>query len=552
MSKALFTSPSEGSIPGIRRSLAPPWPDTRAHFCLLAVSLAAVACSPTGDTPDSGPVAATRSQIFVDAAAETGLDFVHFNGMSGELYMAEIIAPGAALFDFDNDGDLDVYLPQGSMLGPGKTVADATFPPADPERLSDRLFRNELIGRSESGSAGALHFTDVTSASGLDTMTRYGMGVAAGDYDNDGWIDLYVTNLGPNQLLRNNGDDTFTDVTDIAGVGDPGWSVPAGFLDYDRDGWLDLFVANYVDFPFEDPVLCRDLTGARDYCGPASYPAQPDRLYRNRGDGTFEDVTARAGLKTEPRPALGVVIADLDDDGSSDIYVANDGEPNYFWANQGDGTFLDEALFAGCAVNASGKAEGSMGVDAADFDRDGDLDLFMTHLVAETNTVFVNDGQGLFSDRTSSTGLGAPSRLHTSFGTGWLDYDNDGWLDLVVVNGAVKKIEALARANDPFPMHEPNQLFRNLGDGSGRYEEVSDSAGSAFALSEVSRGAAIGDIDNDGDTDILIANNGGPVRLLLNQVGHASHWLGLELEADDKGRVLPDTRAALVHAGEPS
>jgi hypothetical protein len=292
------------------------------------------------------------------------------------------------------------------------------------------------------------------------------------------------------------------------------------------------------------------VTGARDYCGPDSYPSIPDRLYHNRGDGSFEDVTERAGLSTFLGPALGVVTADLNGDGWPDIYVANDGHPNNLWLNRADGTFVDEALVGGCAVNASGKAEGSMGVDAADFDRDGDLDLFMTHLATETNTLFRNDGQGLFSDHTNAAGLAAPSRPHTAFGTGWLDYDNDGWLDLVAVNGAVRKLEALARANDPFPLHEPNQLFRNL--GGSRFEEVSAQAGEAFIRSEVSRAAVLGDVDNDGDTDILLANNNGPARLLINSVGHRRHWLGLRLLSGEPPRDTPDARAALLREGKPA
>lgn len=513
-------------------------------------SLLAAACgkTPPQEPPPTAVAKPGESQaegLFTESAQASGIDFHHFSGGSGDLYMAEIISPGAALIDYDRDGDLDVYLVQSHMLPPGGDLAKATFPPKDPEKLSDRLYRNELSVAGDGQTI--LRFVDVTDEAGLQA-DGYGVGVTVGDYDNDGWFDLYVTNLGPNQLWRNRGDGRFEDVTAVAGVGDEGWSVPAAFFDFDRDGWPDLFVGNYVDFPFDDPILCKDLTGARDYCGPASYRAQPDRLYHNRGDGSFEEVSQQAGLGSEHRPALGAVTADLNGDLWPDIYVANDGEANFLWLNQQDGTFLDDALLAGCAVNADGKAEGSMGVDAADFDSDGDLDLFMTHLVAETNTLFRNDGHGLFDDFTSVTGLGPPSQLHTSFGTGWFDYDNDSWLDLVVVNGAVKKIEALARANDPFPVHEPNQLFRNL--GNNRFEEVTDRAGEAFSHSEASRGTALGDVDNDGDTDLLIANNNGPTRLLINNVGSAASWLGLSLIART-GLAIPDSRAAVVRTGAP-
>jgi len=499
----------------------------------------ALAC---GETPREDPP--PPAALFTDGSQTSGIDFVHFSGHSGEFYMAEIISPGAALFDYDNDGDLDVYLVQSRMLPPGSDLSKAVFPPKDPDRLTDRLFRNDL-SLSRDGAA-VLRFIDVTEQAGL-WPDGYGVGVAVGDYDNDGWLDLYVTNLGSNQLWRSRGDGTFEEVAAVAGVGDEGWSAPAAFFDYDKDGWPDLFVGNYVDFPFDDPILCKDLTGARDYCGPASYRSQPDRLYHNRGDGSFEEISQQAGLGSDHRPALGAVTADLNGDGWPDIYVANDGEANHLWLNQQDGTFLDDALLAGCAVNADGKAEGSMGVDAADFDSDGDLDLFMTHLVAETNTLFRNDGHGLFDDHTSVTGLGPPSQLHTSFGTGWFDYDNDGWLDLVVVNGAVKKIEALARENDPFPVHEPNQLFRNL--GNGRFQEVTAQAGEAFRHSEASRGTALGDVDNDGDTDLLIANNNGPTRLLINNVGSAASWLGLHL-VSVAGLATPDSRVALLRGAK--
>jgi hypothetical protein len=413
------------------------------------------------------------------------------------------------------------------MLPENKPVEDALVAPRHPLPLTDRLYRNDL---AEPGTTSKpfLRFTDVTEEAGVQAF-GYGMGAAAGDYDNDGWVDLYVTNYGPNQMLRNNGDGTFTDVTEQTGTGDDAWSVPVTFFDYDRDGWLDLFVGNYIEAYLENRPICRDFTGAQDYCGPGSFDPLPDRLFRNRGDGTFEDVTPLAGLVSGFGGALGVVAADFNGDGWLDLYIANDGLPNNLWINGGDGTFPDDALLAGCSVNAQGKAEASMGVDAADFDRDGDLDLFMTHLTGETNTLYRNDGQGNFTDVTVSTGLGPPSRGQTSFGTSAFDYDNDGWLDLLIVSGAVKKIEALARQGDPFPVHQPNQLFHNL--GTGRFEEVSDRAGAAFELSEVSRGALFGDIDNDGDLDVLIVNNNGPARLLVNQVGNRQHWLGLRLLA---------------------
>ena len=364
--------------------------------------------------------------------------------------------------------------------------------------LTDRLYRNDLEIHAD--GTRTLRFTDVTAGSGL-AVASYGMGAATGDFDDDGRIDVYRIGLGDNHLFRNNGDGTFTDVTARAGVNDARWTAAASFADFDRDGRLDLYVANYVDPRLDDDLECFSRTGEKDYCGPNRYPPVPDRLYRNNGDGTFADVTLEALRGGEFGPALGVVAADLDGDGWTDFYVANDGEPNQLWMNRGDGTFEDMAWLAGAAVNRDGRPEGSMGVDAGDFDADGDDDLFMTHIATETNTLYVNDGLGLFEDRTVRVGLGPPSLPFTGFGTGWFDFDNDGWLDLIVANGEIRTMEALARVNDPFPLHQRNQLFRNL--GNGRFAEVSGEAGAVFKLSEVSRGTAFGDVDNDGDVDVL-------------------------------------------------
>ncbi|MDX1503484.1 MAG: VCBS repeat-containing protein [Thermoanaerobaculia bacterium] len=487
------------------------------------------------------PPAAADGEIFEDVAAATGLDFVHFNGMTGELYFPEMTGQGGALLDYDGDGDLDVYLVQGALMGPGETMDDALFPFAGEGTPLDRLYRNDAAAGP--GGATLLRFVDVTGASGLEA-DGYGMGVAVGDVDGDGFDDLYVTNYGPNQLWRSRGDGTFEEVAAAAGADDPSWSTSAAFVDYDADGDLDLYVVNYVDFDVAANPRCFATSSRRDYCGPSSFSPLADRLLENRGDGTFDDVTRRVLRDYRPGPGLGVVSGDFNGDSLPDLYVANDGAPNQMWINRGDGTFVEEALFAGTAVNRSGAPEASMGVAAGDFDLDGDEDLFMTHLMDESNTLYVNDGAGLFEDRTAASGLAAVSLPYTAFGTGWIDYDNDGLPDLVALNGAVRIQEELAAAGDPYPLEQPNQLFHNLG---GRFEEVSDRAGEAFTVAEVSRGAAFGDVDNDGDTDILVLNNNGPARLLLNRAGDGSGWLGVR-PLDRAGRRLPGARVALRRA----
>jgi hypothetical protein len=434
--------------------------------------------------------------------------------MSGAHYMTEILGSGVALVDYDNDGDLDVFLVQSQ----GRS----------------RLFRNNLA------ETGSLSFTDVTGASGIVT-NGYGMGVATGDFDNDGFVDLYVTNFGSNQLFHNNGDGTFTDVSKRSGTDVAGWSVSAVFFDYDRDGWPDLFVGTYLRYSLEHNTPCFSPSGVVDYCTPNTYRPQPSRLLHNNHDGTFTDVTARSGIGSEYGPALGVSAADFNGDGWIDLFVANDSQPNQLWINQHDGTFKNTALAAGVALTAEGKAEASMGVDAADADNDGDDDLFITEQNGEGHNLYVNDGKGGFEDQSARSGLAAASLAFTGFGTAWFDFDNDGWLDLLTVNGAVQTIQALAQAHDPFPLHQTKQLFRNI--GHGRFEDVSAKAGRVFQLSEVGRGAAFGDIDNDGDTDVVVNNNNGPARLLINNVGNKKHWIGVRFVRSVRLRPSPKASA---------
>jgi hypothetical protein len=484
--------------------------DSKVLLALIAVALWAL------------PVAAGEPR-FTEVSAEIGIEFVHFNGMSGELYFVEMMGQGLAVLDYDNDGDLDVYFLQGHMLGEGKTVEDATIPPKYPEPFTDRLYRNDLT----LGPDGELQarFVDVTEQIGL-AAHGYGIGVATGDYDNDGWTDLYLNNWGSNQMLRNNGDGTFSDATAETGTDDPRYSSSSTFLDFDRDGWLDLFVGNYVDWRYVNRRACSGMSGARDYCAPWVFEPVPDSLFRNRGSGRFENATRSAGIAGDYGSALGVVSSDFNGDGWPDIYVANDASPNQLWINQKDGTFFNDALLAGCAVNDMGMPEGSMGVVAGDIDGDGSYDLFMSHIVQETNTLYLNDGKGMFRETTRDSGLALPSYKYTGFGTALFDFDNDGWLDLFVANGAVHEIEHLAREGDIYPIHQPDTLYQNL--GKGRFVEVTEAA-AAFIYSEVGRGVVYGDLENDGDPDLLVANNGGFARVYRNEAGNSANWLGLRL-----------------------
>ncbi len=487
----------------------------RRALVIVPIGLAAVlsACGEPSREAEAPAVAAPTTPIFVERASEAGLNFDHRNGAAGDYNYPELLVGGGALVDYDDDGFLDVYLVQsGPVPGvPGNAGILPASGGAAVDLPGNRLYRNLGDGT----------FEDATEAAGVGD-TGYGAGATAADYDRDGMTDLYVTNVGANRLYRNLGGGSFEDVTERAGVGDAAWSSSSVFFDYDGDRDLDLFVANYVVWSAARERPCLGPNGLRNYCNPAEYPPAPDTLYRNDGGGRFTDVSEAAGIRSVAGPGLGVVAADFDGDGLVDLYVANDQAVNHLWLNRGDGTFREDALARGAALNELGQPEAGMGIAVADPDGDGDLDLFLTHLAGETNTYYRNDGHGFFQDVTDEKGLGGVSQAYTGFGTSWFDYDGDGTLDLFVANGKVTPGDTAA-----FDYREPNQLLRGL--PSGRYEDVSGRAGAAFELLEVSRGAAFGDLDNDGDMDILVVNNEGRVRLLRNEVGNSRSWLAVDL-----------------------
>jgi len=441
---------------------------------------------------------------FVEVTRELGLDYVNETGATGSLEMPEIMGPGCAFFDPDNDGDADLYFTNGSREFSGGQA------PGGPIR--NRFYRND-----------GGHFVDATEASGLGD-TGYGMGIATGDWNNDGWVDVYVTNEGPDRLFRNRGDGTFEDVTEAAGVRVDGWSTSVEFADLDQDGDLDVFVARYVA---HDPrKKCTDPAGRPEYCGPKEFPPVPDVLLRNNGDGTFTDVSEAAGISAESAAGLGVTIADFDRDGKPDIYVANDAYANHLWINQGNLTFFDDALLLGAAFNVQGMAEAGMGVVAADFDEDQDVDLFMTHLKNESNTLYTFEGPEVgFEDHTAEFDLASPSLATTGFGTVVFDVELDGDLDLAVGNGSVNRGEAWPGCASPPPWDryaEPNHLYLNHGDG--RFASAPTEAG-PLGIIEVTRGMAMADVDQDGDLDLVLVNTQAAAHLYRNDAPRAGHWL---------------------------
>ena len=474
-----------------------------AAACLL---VAAYGCSPS------------ETAWFSEEAAERGVDFRHHSGFRERPMLPEIMGGGAALADLDGDDDLDLYLVQSGRV-------DETL---DTARSANRLYLNRGDG----------HFDEVEGGAGSGDR-GYGMGVAAGDYDNDGDIDLYITNLGPNVLLRNDGAGRFTDVTVKAGVGDPGWSTAATFLDLDNDGDLDLFVVNYLNWT---PALERDCYATAfhaTYCGPNEYDAPAmDRLYRNDGDGTFSDITADAGLNTAFGNGLGTVGADFDGDGLTDLFVANDTMINQLWLNRGNLRFEDESMLWGCALDDDGIAKAGMGVAAADVDDDGDSDLLVVNLERQSDSFFRNEGEYFF-DATRLAGLGPASMRHTRFGVALADFDNDGRLDLFEANGKVQS--SGPSSGDVFA--EPNTMFRGgVEAGSVVFREIKRKGGVDPSLVHTSRGLAVGDIDGDGGLDLVIVNRDAAPYLLMNRASRGN-WIRFRVLAGGR-----DAHGATVSA----
>ena len=472
----------------------------------------------------------SRSLVtFLDVAARAGISFRHDNASSAEKYLIETMGSGCGWIDYDQNGLLDLYLVNGA--------ATRVYTPKDP--LRGALYRNNGDGT----------FTDVAAKAGVGAEGLFGMGVAVGDYDNDGFPDLFVLGYGRCILYHNNGDGTFTDVTARAGVQNAGlWASSAAWFDYDNDGKLDLVIANYVDWSPERNFFCGDRgPGMRSYCHPDDFHGQPPTLYHNNGDGTFSDVSKSSGVGLKGGNGLGVVTFDYDNDGWQDIFIANDHMPNFLFHNNRDGTFREVGYMAGVAVSADGQFEAGMGTDAADTTGSGRLDLIVGHLDMQLARVYQNMGDETFEDATLRSKLSYSTYHMSTFGTRFMDYDNDGWRDLFMANGHV--LDNIERYHADTRYAEPKLMFRNT--GRGIFENVSDQLGPDFQLPRVSRGAAIGDFDNDGDLDILINNCGQAPQLLRNDGGNANHWLeifmiGTKSNRDGVGARVKVTAGDLV------
>jgi enediyne biosynthesis protein E4 len=466
--------------------------------------------------------------FFEEVARRAGLSFVLNNSVTAEKYSIETMIGGAAVFDYDNDDNLDIFFPNGAQL--------PAFDKSDPA-FANRLFRNKGDGT----------FSDVTEAAGVRGRA-YAMGVATGDYDNDGNVDLYVAGVNHNQLFRNNGNGTFSDLTAAAGVTGIHpqlgklWAITAAWIDYDRDGFLDLFISNYLTWSIASnpPCRSRDL---RAYCHPNMFKGTPNQLYRNNGDGTFTDVSDASGIGKHIGKGMGIAVGDYDNDGWTDIFVSNDTFRNFLFRNNGDGTFSEDAILNGVAYIESGSTVAGMGADFKDIDNDGLLDLFQTAMFGNTFPLYRNLGTQ-FLDHTTASGLALLTRRLTAYGLGIVDFDNDGWKDLFTANGAILD-NSMEVDNLPFPL--PNSLYRNT--ANGKFEDVSDRAGQDFVRPLPHRGAAFGDFDNDGRMDVICVALNSPTQLFMNRSVTGHHWIVFKLIGQKSNRDALGTRIQITAGG---
>ena len=489
------------------------------------------------------PAPEQKAYPFDDVAKQVGIDFWQYSGATGDMRLTELTGSGAAMIDYDNDGDMDIYLVQGHASSPEGTPL---VPVPSGWQPGNRLYRNNLH------ETGKLSFTDVTDSAGVG-LAAQGQGVAAGDYDNDGYTDLYVTNYGHNVLYHNNGNGTFTDVTTSAGVASSGWSTSAAFVDYDKDGLLDLVVVHYVDY---FPAPCYSPKGTLDYCGPSGFKGTATELFHNLGNGRFRNVTHEAGLDAKPGPGLGILTGDFGLDGYPGFAVANDGAANHLWISQprtpqsspADRVFREVGLTKGLAYASDGKPRAGMGIAAGDVFGDGTESVVVTNLPGEAFTVFRRQPDGDFIDATEQSGLSHITLPYTGFGVGLFDMRNSGLLDMFSANGGVRLMLVDVNYNPPgdrFPYREKKLLLRNMGKGKG-FEDITAAAGPALANIEVSRAAVFGDLNNDGGVDILVTNNNGPARVLLNAVPDRGHWLMVHLEGTKTNRSAYGSTVELV------
>ena len=479
--------------------------DYRFSFgILLGVLITLAGAGSAGGAPQA--VKATDAAITVrysDVRKAAGITFVQDSTQTDEKYYLETMGTGVGWIDYDQDGLMDLYFVQ--------SAATDIYKPPHP--LRSALYRNNGDGT----------FSDVTEKAGVGGSGHYGQGVAVADFDNDGWPDLYVTGYGRAILYHNNHDGTFTDLTAKAGVADEGgWSTSAGWFDYDKDGWLDLVVTNYIEWSPKNNLWCGERSpGHRSYCNPGNYKGEKTKLYHNNHDGTFTDVSDKSGVGLPESKGMGVVLADFDNDGWPDIAIANDTWPNFLFLNNHDGTFKDVSLISGLAASEDGKYEAGMGIDAADVNGDGLLDVYITHLDLELNRLYLNNGDSTFTDDTYASGIGAKARLLSGVAAKFLDYDNDGWVDILQLNGAM--LDNVNLYHSEVSYKEPLLMFRNL--GQGHFEMTSSQLGPDFVRPVAGRGLATADFDNDGGIDIAVNNRGDYPELLRNNGGNINHWL---------------------------